>query len=68
MDAWFERRDPDDPWGGRQPKFDRLVMHAADRFALAGRLASGERVEVPLGPFRWDGGEGFVVCVDRPEH
>lgn len=67
MDAWFERREPDDPWGGRQPKLERLVMHGQDRFALAGSLHSGEPVEIPLGPFRWNGEDGFVVCVEPPQ-
>jgi hypothetical protein len=46
-----EMRDPpDDPWGGRQPKFDRLVMRDARTFVLEGRLVpSGEPVAVRLG-------------------
>lgn len=66
MDAWFERRDPDDSWR-EQPKYERLVMRGEDRFVLAGRLPSGEVVERPLGPFRWNGEDGFVVCIDPPD-
>jgi hypothetical protein len=42
---------PERPWGGAQPKFEKLVMHGTDRFALVGRLASGETIDVPLGRF-----------------
>jgi len=53
MDARFELPEPDDVWGGRQPKFEALVMHGPDRFALTARLPSGETIEVPLGRF-WE--------------
>jgi hypothetical protein len=39
----------DDPWRGRQPKGEKLVMRGPRQFALAARLPSGESVEVPLG-------------------
>jgi hypothetical protein len=67
MDAWFERRDSDDPWRGRQPKFERLVFRGDHEFALAARLPSGEPVEVPLAPFRWDGEDGFAARLDDPQ-
>jgi hypothetical protein len=42
---------PEHRWGGVQPKFEKIVMRGEDQFALVGRLASGERVDVPLGRF-----------------
>jgi hypothetical protein len=40
----------EDPWGGRQPKFDKLVMRDRDTFLLEGRLIpSDEPVAVQLG-------------------
>jgi hypothetical protein len=56
VDTRFEMREPpDDPWGGRQPKFDRLVMRDARTFLIEGRLVpSGEPVTVRLGPLRLD--------------
>jgi hypothetical protein len=44
----FERRATDDPWGGRQPRYEKLVMIAPSGFALTARLPSGERIDVPL--------------------
>ena len=38
------------PWGGVQPKFDRLGYDGPARFFLIGRLASGEHVRVQLVP------------------
>jgi len=48
MPGRIEFREPDDQWGGRQPKFESLVMRGPRRFALTVRLLSGERVDVPL--------------------
>jgi hypothetical protein len=45
----FERREPPDPWSGRQPRFEGLVSEGPDRFVLLGRLPSGEPVRVQLG-------------------
>lgn len=44
-----ESREPRDPWRGRQPKYEKLVMHGPRHFAAVARLPSGERVEVRLG-------------------
>jgi hypothetical protein len=41
-------QEPDEPWHGRQPKYDSLVMRGPRRFALTARLPSGERIEAPL--------------------
>jgi hypothetical protein len=45
----FERREPPDPWSGRQPRYEGLASEGADRFFLLARLPSGERVRVQLG-------------------
>ena len=44
----FDRREPSDPWSGRQPRFERLASEGADRFFLLARLPSGEPVRVQL--------------------
>jgi hypothetical protein len=50
MSVSFKRRGAVDPWRGRQPKYERLVAgQAADRYALATRLPSGEEILVWLG-------------------
>jgi len=43
------REAEDDPWRGRQPRYESLVMRGPRRFALTARLPSGERIDVPLG-------------------
>jgi hypothetical protein len=52
--AWFERRDNDDPWCGRQPRYERLVSEGPGRFFLVTRLPSDELVRVQLGRFHVD--------------
>jgi hypothetical protein len=47
----FEMRDPADPWGGRQPKFEKLVHRGRNRFEMVGRLHSGKRIVVRLSRF-----------------
>jgi hypothetical protein len=42
---------PEHPLGELRPKFEKIVMRGDDQFALVGRLASGERIDVPLGRF-----------------
>jgi hypothetical protein len=46
----FEMAEPPDPWRGRQPKFDKLVMRDASHFFLVAKLPSGEPVLMQLGP------------------
>jgi hypothetical protein len=55
MAGSLDRRDAEDPWGGHQPKYERLVMQDPNRFAITARAPSGERVDAPLGPFTFDG-------------
>ena len=59
MNEHFERRESDDPWRGRQPKYEKLVMRGPDRFFAATRLPSGRRIMVRLG--RFDGDPNPVV-------
>jgi hypothetical protein len=55
----FEMREPQGPWGGHQPKCEKLTRLAANRYAILGRLDSGQPVTVPLGK--------FAVRPDRPD-
>jgi hypothetical protein len=48
MPRWFEIRDKNDPWGGRQPRYECLVKIAPGRLGLVTSLPSGERITVPL--------------------
>ncbi len=48
MAGSFETREPDDPWRGRQPQYERIVRLGPGRFGLATTLPSGEPI-VPLG-------------------
>jgi hypothetical protein len=54
MNDRFERRELQDPWQGRQPKGEKLVMRGPRQFVLAARLPSGEGVDVPLGRLTFD--------------
>jgi hypothetical protein len=45
------RREPDDPWQGRQPRYERIVMRGPRHFELVTKLPSGEPVSVRLAPF-----------------
>jgi len=49
MTATVERREADDPWHGKQPRYEAVIAQAGDRYALAARLPSGERILVGLG-------------------
>ena len=49
MDVWFEKPPPEDPWGGRQPRYHKLVMRGPGRFFLATTLPAGRRILVRLG-------------------
>lgn len=42
--------EPPDAWGGRQPKYENLVMRGPSSFFLRAALPSGEPGLVPLGP------------------
>ena len=44
----FERRDPPDPWSGRQPRFEGLASEEPGRFFLLARVPSGEPLRVQL--------------------
>lgn len=48
MNAWIEAREADDPWRGRQPRYERLVKVAPGRLGLVTKLPSGEPITVPL--------------------
>jgi hypothetical protein len=48
MSPGFELREPDDPWHGRQPKVEKLLMRGPHEFAMSARLPTGESVDVPL--------------------
>jgi hypothetical protein len=37
-----------DPWGGRQPRFERLEFDGQRGFFLVGQLVSGEPVRLQL--------------------
>jgi hypothetical protein len=45
---WIDVSESDDPWGGRQPHYERIVKIAPGRFGLVTRLPSGEPITVPL--------------------
>jgi hypothetical protein len=46
----IEKQEPPDPWKGRQPRYEKLVMAGPDQFHLVTRLPSGEPINVPLAP------------------
>jgi hypothetical protein len=49
MASWsLERREPDDPWRGRQPRYEKLVYHPPRSFFLITRLPSDAPIEVRL--------------------
>jgi hypothetical protein len=50
MGARFEMWDAPNPWGNRQPKFERLERDGEDSYFVVYRLASGEETRVRLGP------------------
>jgi hypothetical protein len=52
MGARFDMSDPPPPWGGRQPKFERLERDDAGRFFLVYKGPSGEELRVEIGPAR----------------
>jgi hypothetical protein len=45
----FERREPADPWGGRQPKYDKIVRRGPRCFELVTKLPSDEPISVRIG-------------------
>jgi hypothetical protein len=47
-----ERREPVDPWRGRQPRYEKLVYRGPKQFAMATKLPSGKPIFVQLGPLR----------------
>jgi hypothetical protein len=47
-------RESDDPWRGRQPKYEKLVMKGPGNFGRTTQLPSGEPIFVPLGPLRFE--------------
>jgi hypothetical protein len=50
MDDHFEGRRCDDPWHGKQPKYEKLVYRGPGLFFAMTRLPSGEPTAVQLGP------------------
>jgi hypothetical protein len=50
MKVRLEMNQPDDPWGGRQPKYEAIVRLGPMRFGLKTRLPNGEPVVRELGP------------------
>jgi hypothetical protein len=60
MDDRVWPRESEDPWRGRQPKYEKLVMRGPRRFALTTRLPTGESIDVPLGRLT------FEIRVDPP--
>jgi hypothetical protein len=53
MDPKSSRPSPD-PWHGRQPKYEKLVMRDSNRFYLETKLPSGEPISVRLGRFEFE--------------
>lgn len=49
MDVRFERRESEDPWRGKQPKYEKLVYAGRERFLAITKLPSGKRIAVQLG-------------------
>jgi hypothetical protein len=45
----YERRPSRDPWGGRQPRYTKLMRRGSREFYLVASLPSGRLVEVRLG-------------------
>jgi hypothetical protein len=43
-------KESDDPWAGRQPRYDKLVMPGPGRFELVTKLPDGTPVSVRLVP------------------
>src|SRR5215510_12339042 len=63
MRARFEMSPSPDPWGGRQPPFERLAWDGDSGFFLDYELPSGEPVRAQLVPF--DPGEHAESCQPR---
>jgi hypothetical protein len=49
-------RESDDPWNGRQPRYEKLVYRAPRSFLLVTTLPSGQPIEVPLARVHWQQG------------
>jgi hypothetical protein len=50
MNRRFEQRPSDDPWGGRQPRYEAIVRLGPMRFGLKTRLPDGRPIVCELGP------------------
>jgi hypothetical protein len=48
VSAWVEFCETDDPWRGRQPRYERLVKVAPGRLGLTTKLPSGKPITVSL--------------------
>jgi hypothetical protein len=59
MDIRFERRECEDPWHGKQPKYEKLVYRGPGQFFAMTRLPSGEPTAVQLG--------GMTVPLSPPQ-
>jgi hypothetical protein len=49
-------RESEDPWKGRQPRYEKLVYRAPRSFSLVTKLPTGQPIEVPLVRFHWQPG------------
>jgi hypothetical protein len=49
MKSSVEFREPDDPWRGRQPRYEKIVRLGPLRFGLTTRLPDGQPVTCELG-------------------
>jgi hypothetical protein len=54
----YERQPSKVPWGGRQPRYTKLMRRGPREFYLVAPLPSGRLVEVRLGQ---------ISCRERPQ-
>jgi hypothetical protein len=62
-----QRSSGDDPWCGRQPRYEKLLYRGPGRFFAQTRLPSGRRVAVRLAPGALVDRAGVRVDVDPPD-
>ena len=48
MDVRVDWTEPDDPWRGAQPHYEKLLFRGPGRFFAETRLPSGRRIAVRL--------------------
>ena len=49
MASRVELRESEDPWRGRQPRYEKIVRLGPMRFGLATKLPNGEPIVCELG-------------------